>query len=54
MQPTQKAARLISSVSHQNRTRLLMVAHTERQDRIRVISARKATKKEERFYAEAK
>jgi len=36
-----------------NRGRLLMVAHTERQDRIRVISARKATKKEERFYAEA-
>ncbi|MBC8236511.1 BrnT family toxin [bacterium] len=36
-----------------NRGRLLIVAHTNRQDRIRVISARKATKKEERFYAEA-
>ena len=36
-----------------NRGRLLMVAHTDRQDRIRVISARKATKKEEKFYAEA-
>ena len=37
-----------------NRGRLLMVAHTDRSDRIRVISARKAKKKEERFYAEAK
>ena len=36
-----------------NRGRLLMVAHTDRQDQIRIISARKATKKEERFYAEA-
>ncbi len=33
--------------------RLLMVAHTERDDRIRIISARKATKNEEKFYAEA-
>ena len=31
--------------------RLLMVAHTDRQGRIRLISARKATKNEERFYA---
>ncbi len=36
-----------------NRGRLLMVAHTDRQDQIRIISARKATKKEGRFYAEA-
>jgi uncharacterized DUF497 family protein len=33
--------------------RLLMVAHTDRGGRIRIISARKATKKEEQFYAEA-
>jgi len=33
--------------------RLLMVAHTDREGRIRIISARKATKIEEHFYAEA-
>jgi uncharacterized protein len=32
---------------------LLLVAHTERAHRIRIISARRATKKEEQFYAEA-
>jgi uncharacterized protein len=32
---------------------LLMVAHTERDNRVRIISARKATKNEEKFYAEA-
>ena len=32
---------------------LLMVAHTERGGRMRIISARKATRKEEQFYAEA-
>ncbi len=36
-----------------NKNRLLLVAHTERDDRIRVISARKATKNEEKFYEEA-
>jgi uncharacterized DUF497 family protein len=36
-----------------NRGRLLMLAHTEREGRIRIISAREATKKEEKFYAEA-
>ncbi len=30
--------------------RLLILAHTDRDRRIRIISARKATKKEERFY----
>jgi uncharacterized DUF497 family protein len=30
-----------------------MAAHTERGDKIRIISARKATKNEEKFYAEA-
>jgi uncharacterized protein len=33
--------------------RLLMVAHTERKDTIRIISARRATKNEEKFYTEA-
>lgn len=35
-----------------NKTRLLLVAHTERDNRIRMISARKATKHEEKFYEE--
>lgn len=30
---------------------LLMVAHTDRHEQIRLISARKATNKEEKFYA---
>jgi uncharacterized DUF497 family protein len=33
--------------------RLLMAAHTERKKLIRLISARKATKNEEKFYNEA-
>lgn len=33
--------------------RLLVVAHTDREGQIRVISARKATRKEANFYAEA-
>ena len=36
-----------------NQGHLLMVAHTDRDGKIRVISARRATKNEERFYAEA-
>ena len=36
-----------------SRGRLLMLAHADRQDHIRIISARGATKKEEQFYAEA-
>jgi uncharacterized DUF497 family protein len=36
------------------RGRLLIVAHTDRQERIRIISARPATRKETKFYAEAK
>ena len=36
-----------------SRGRLLMVAHAERVDRIRIVSARRATKKEEQFYAKA-
>ena len=30
-----------------------MLAHTDREGQIRIISARKATKKEEQYYAEA-
>ena len=37
-----------------NKNRLLLVAHTERDDRIRIISARKATKNEEKFYEETR
>jgi uncharacterized DUF497 family protein len=33
--------------------RLLLTAHTERDEVIRIISARKATKNERRFYEEA-
>lgn len=35
-----------------NRGRLLMVAHTDRGDRIRIISARKTTRQERKFYEE--
>ena len=35
------------------RGRLLILAHADRKDHIRIISARLATKKEEQFYAEA-
>jgi len=35
-----------------DKVRLLMAAHTERKRRIRIISARKATKNEEKFYNE--
>jgi uncharacterized DUF497 family protein len=33
--------------------RLLMLAHADRENLVRIISARKATKREEQFYAEA-
>jgi hypothetical protein len=36
-----------------NKNRLLIVAHTDRNDHIRIISARKVTKHEEKFYQEA-
>ncbi len=36
-----------------NKQRLLMVAHTDRGGKIRIISPRKATKNEENFYTEA-
>jgi len=37
-----------------NQNRLLMAAHTERAENIRLISARKATKDEETFYQETR
>ena len=37
-------------LSHQNR--VLVVSHTDRNDAIRIISARKATRSERRFYEE--
>ena len=35
-----------------NKNRLIMIAHAERANRIRIISARKATKNEEKRYFE--
>jgi len=35
------------------RGRLLVVAHTDRNGKVRLISARSATRKESKFYAEA-
>lgn len=39
---------ILIGTSHKNRT--LVVVHTERDDNIRIISARKATKKERSYY----
>jgi len=36
-----------------NKGQLIMAAHAEHNNRIRIISARKATKNEEKFYQEA-
>lgn len=36
-----------------SRGRLLMLAHTDREGQIRIISARKTTRREEQYYAEA-
>jgi uncharacterized DUF497 family protein len=40
------------TVGLSNRGRLLMVAHTERRERIRIISARTLTRSEKRAYEE--
>jgi uncharacterized DUF497 family protein len=40
------------TIGMSSRGRLLMVAHADRGNRTRIISARSATKKEEQFYAE--
>lgn len=39
-------------IGNSTKNRLLVVAHTERGNKIRIISARKATKKERRQYEE--
>jgi uncharacterized DUF497 family protein len=49
---TQDEERFIT-IGLSNKNRLLMVAHTEQNDKIRIISARRATKNEEKFYQEA-
>jgi uncharacterized DUF497 family protein len=41
------------TIGMSNKIRLLMAAYTERRNLIRLISARKATKNEEKFYDEA-
>jgi uncharacterized protein len=41
------------TIGMSSQTRLLMVAHTDRGGRIRIISTRRATKNEAQFYAEA-
>ena len=41
---------IIVGISQHNR--LLIIAHTDRDDRIRIISARAATRREMRFYEE--
>jgi hypothetical protein len=41
------------TIGMSNRARLLMAAHTAHRNLIRLISARKATKNEEKFYQEA-
>ena len=37
-----------------NRAKILVIAHTDRESRIRIISARKATSTERDYYEEAK
>ena len=41
------------TIGRSQRGRLLLVAHTDHEGRIRIISARKATRRERKFYAEA-
>ncbi|MCU0508695.1 MAG: BrnT family toxin [Anaerolineae bacterium] len=41
------------TIGRSKQERLLLVAHTERGTRVRIISARQATRAEERYYAEA-
>ena len=41
------------TIGSSGKNRLVMVAHTERENRIRIISARKETKNEEKFNQEA-
>jgi uncharacterized DUF497 family protein len=40
------------TIGTSDRGRVLVVSHTDREDRTRIISARKATRKERKFYEE--
>jgi len=40
------------TIGHSVRRRILFVAHTERGDRVRIISARRATRREQQQYEE--
>jgi uncharacterized DUF497 family protein len=40
------------TIGHTNKQRLVFVSHCEREDGIRIISARPATRKERRLYEE--
>jgi uncharacterized DUF497 family protein len=42
------------TIGASQRGRLLVVAHTERNDTIRIISARRATRREREFYEQGK
>lgn len=42
------------SIGHSNTGRLLIVSHTDRDERIRIISARQASRKERKSYEEGK
>ena len=39
-------------IGYSNRSRLLVIVHTEKENNVRIISARKATKKERKQYEE--
>ena len=39
-------------IGYSHRNRLLIVSHTDKQDRVRVISAREVTRRERRLYEE--
>ena len=41
------------TLGYSNKNQLLLVAHTDHEGTIRIISARKATKNERRFYEES-
>jgi uncharacterized DUF497 family protein len=40
------------NIKFHSQKQLLIVAHTERSDKVRIISARKVTRQEQRFYEE--
>jgi uncharacterized protein len=45
---------LFVTIGASQRGRILVVAHTERDDTIRIISARRATRREREFYEQGK